>query len=79
MTPFSVDMNILPAHFYVEYIELKSDIKLKKKKNDRASLAEFCKISLNKDKYPLLHSGSLFMSVWEVSLKKKHVEVGTVV
>ena len=31
VTPFSVDINMLPANFQMEYIELQSDIELKEK------------------------------------------------
>ena len=39
-TPFSVDINILPANFQMECIELQSDIQLKEK-CDRVSLLDF--------------------------------------
>lgn len=49
-TPCSVDINILPANFQMECIELPSDIQLKEK-FDQVSLQEFYKSYLPRDKY----------------------------
>jgi hypothetical protein len=62
-TPFSVDINILPANLQMECIELQSDIQLKEK-FDHVSLLDFYKIYeyLPREKYPSLHNHALFMS-----------------
>ena len=59
-TPFSVDINTLPANFQMECIELQSDIQLKLK-FDHVSLLDIYKPSLTREKYPSLHNHTLFM------------------
>ena len=60
-TPFSEDINILPANLQMECIELQSDIQLKEK-FDNVSLMDFYKIYVPREKYPSLHNHALFMS-----------------
>ncbi|XP_041419118.1 general transcription factor II-I repeat domain-containing protein 2-like [Xenopus laevis] len=60
-TPFSVDINMLPANFQMECIELQSDFQLKEK-FDHVSLLDFYRSYLPRDKYPSLHNHALFMS-----------------
>ena len=61
VTLFSVGMNMLPANFQMECIELWSDIQLKDK-FDCVSLLDFYRSCLPGDKYPLPHNHALFMS-----------------
>lgn len=63
-TPFSVDINILPENFQIEYIELQSDIELKEKFHN-ASLLEFYKNYLPKNKCPSFHNHALFIIFWK--------------
>ncbi|XP_067123968.1 general transcription factor II-I repeat domain-containing protein 2-like [Centruroides vittatus] len=60
-TPFTVDIEMLPATFQMECIEFQSDIQLKEK-FDHVSLFDFYKTYLPRDIYPALHSHALFMS-----------------
>ncbi|XP_043917683.1 general transcription factor II-I repeat domain-containing protein 2B-like isoform X2 [Protopterus annectens] len=60
-TPFSVDINMLPANLQLECIELQSDIQLKEKFLQE-SLLDFYKLYLSKEKYPSLHEHALFMT-----------------
>ncbi|XP_041442018.1 general transcription factor II-I repeat domain-containing protein 2-like [Xenopus laevis] len=60
-TPFSVDINMLPANFQMECIELQSDFQLKEK-FDHVSLLDFYRSYLPRDKYPSLHNHALFLS-----------------
>lgn len=60
-TPFSVDINTIPASFQMECIELQSDIQLKEKFHC-VPLLDFYKLYLPKDKYPSLHDQALFMA-----------------
>ena len=61
MTLISVNINMLPANFQVEFIELQSDIQLKEKFDPVSSL-DFYRSYLPRDKYPLLHNPILVMS-----------------
>uniref|UniRef100_A0ABM5FVD0 General transcription factor II-I repeat domain-containing protein 2A-like n=1 Tax=Pogona vitticeps TaxID=103695 RepID=A0ABM5FVD0_9SAUR len=61
-TPFSEDINILPANLQMECIELQSDIQLKEK-FDHVSLMDFYKVYVPREKYPSLHNHALFMSL----------------
>ena len=61
VTPFSVGINTRLANFHMECIELQSDIELKEKFH-HVSLPDFHKPTLTKEKHPLLHSHTLFMS-----------------
>lgn len=60
-TPFSVDINTIPAIFQMECSELQSDIQLREKFNS-VSLLDFYKLYLPKDKYPSLHNQAVFMT-----------------
>ena len=60
-TPFSVDINMLPASFQMECTELQADIQLKEE-FDCVSLLDFYRLYLPRDKYPLLHNHALFIS-----------------
>ncbi|XP_043931708.1 general transcription factor II-I repeat domain-containing protein 2A-like isoform X1 [Protopterus annectens] len=60
-TPFSIDINMLPANLQMKCIELQSDIQLKEKIL-QASLMEFYKLYLPKEKCPSLHEHALFMT-----------------
>ena len=53
-TPFSVDINMLPASFQMECTELQADIQLKEE-FDCVSLLDFYRSYLPRDTYSLLH------------------------
>lgn len=60
-TPFSADINSVPANFQMECIELQCDFQLKESFNG-VSLLQFYKLHLPREKYPALYNHALFMS-----------------
>ena len=59
-TLFLVNINMLPANFQMECIELQFDIQLKEK-FDHVSLLDFYRSYLPRDNYPVLYNHALFM------------------
>ena len=59
-TPQTVDLDTLPAHFQMECIELQPDIQLR---SLTMSLYQTSISPVLAEKYPLLHSQALFMTL----------------
>ena len=59
-TPFSIDVNLLPANLQMEHCKMCCDAQLKEKFL-QVGLEDFYKTYLDKEKYPTFHKHALLM------------------